>query len=1168
MRRRRPGAPHNEVSGGTQGTVIQAGTVERLAIAVGVGARSAVAALAVVLVVAEPELPFPPGYGVGPTTVGWALLAAVLVTEFVSRITARRQARRERNWLTEKNLTRATADLAEGLRLTYAQDERLGQVQDPEPIEVTWEGAGTAEAASISEYFTGVRDRRLVVLGGAGAGKSVLMLRLAQELLEVWTDDRGEPVPVIVQLASWDSRLGLMEWVAGLLALDYPEACTPVAGADAERIALHLLQTGRVLPVLDGFDELPAGVRAEAFAQLRAMPARTPFVLTSRVEAYVEHVVEDSTFQRTETTLRPLGPDAMAAYLCAGNRQARWRTIAERLRADEEGDTPEVAMLRDVLRVPLMIVLARTAYDEGRERPQQLLEPGRFADAPALEAHLYDSFLDVAYSRSRDARALHGGWDPDEARQWAGYLARSMKETNDTELAWWRLHERVPGLVRALALLPAYAVAVAAVWSVPFGEPWWTSHVGLSVAGGYALGCLFALCWAALDKRAAWWHAPHCLSPPGRGAVRRRLRSRAGWTWTILLAAAWAAAAFVPRDPGPWFVLMAVISVFALYGLVLRIVGALRRPADPALARSPGQLLRDDRSSTLAFGPLAAVDDNLASTPLAPLLLPVPLLGVWQIFGGRHSVTLGLWAVVVLGVLLGLLNYVVAASAWGRYWVARHWLALTGELPRQTMKFLADAHRRGILRQSGGLYQFRHIELRDHLAKEVPKGDGRAPAPRRARRRVIKALSAAMGLVTFAALAAVGAAALKTPPLPGPVTSVPAACSLLGEAVLDQVMEDARKEPWNDSRACLIGQESPFARDVRISVRAEVKEPVFRYGGKEIIADPVASAKQSFGFDKKISRHARALHGLGDEAYEAVWQGGLRYGDYMDFLARPWVSQVGVRYGNALISVLYVEEFATKERVTQVARILIRHVLDAAHLDKAVTSEGKQIGAASLGDLPATRLPTDDTRFAYYRRSKGEPRSVYGATWEGRERSHLWRPAGLPFAFRAPKRLDCRTAGAGDDSVIEYRCAYQPDCDGLLAEGPLAHAHPPDWCLGVPEHREEASFSFHVALMICGTSCSDKEADTLRALIPEEERGRETWQRADAETHYATRSFRSGGEPRYAMSLWRAWSYRSSDVTRGLMLWMRAEGPQEYTRLAQKIVNDVYGQTGGERTHP
>jgi hypothetical protein len=37
------------------------------------------------------------------------------------------------------------------------------------------------------------------------------------------------------------------------------------------------------------------------------------------------------------------------------------------------------------------------------------------------------------------------------------------------------------------------------------------------------------------------------------------------------------------------------------------------------------------------------------------------------------------------------------------------------------MRFLADAHQRGILRQAGAVYQFRHIELQHRLATRPPQ---------------------------------------------------------------------------------------------------------------------------------------------------------------------------------------------------------------------------------------------------------------------------------------------------------------------------------------------------------------------------------------------------------------------------------------------------------------
>jgi hypothetical protein len=46
----------------------------------------------------------------------------------------------------------------------------------------------------------------------------------------------------------------------------------------------------------------------------------------------------------------------------------------------------------------------------------------------------------------------------------------------------------------------------------------------------------------------------------------------------------------------------------------------------------------------------------------------------------------------------------------------RLYWSLTQQLPPRLMKFLTDAHSRGILRQVGASYQFRHDLLLAHLA--------------------------------------------------------------------------------------------------------------------------------------------------------------------------------------------------------------------------------------------------------------------------------------------------------------------------------------------------------------------------------------------------------------------------------------------------------------------
>ncbi|MFI7446672.1 hypothetical protein ACIBQX_04155 [Nonomuraea sp. NPDC049714] len=54
--------------------------------------------------------------------------------------------------------------------------------------------------------------------------------------------------------------------------------------------------------------------------------------------------------------------------------------------------------------------------------------------------------------------------------------------------------------------------------------------------------------------------------------------------------------------------------------------------------------------------------------------------------------------------------------AWLVCTIALARLALQRRLPWRVMDFLDDAHRLGLLRAVGPIYQFRHAALHDHLA--------------------------------------------------------------------------------------------------------------------------------------------------------------------------------------------------------------------------------------------------------------------------------------------------------------------------------------------------------------------------------------------------------------------------------------------------------------------
>jgi hypothetical protein len=138
-------------------------------------------------------------------------------------------------------------------------------------------------------------------------------------------------------------------------------------------------------------------------------------------------------------------------------------------------------------------------------------------------------------------------------------------------------------------------------------------------------------------------------------------------------------------------------------GVVIAIVGGLAvgTPADPETEAAPKAVLARDRKT---FQTVAL------STGLTVGLI-VGLV-TWAAGGVTRGIEAGLAFAIATGLGAGCIQ-----AAWGTYTVTRYWLAMRRRIPLKLTAFLADAHqRRGVLRQVGAVYQFRHKELQQHLA--------------------------------------------------------------------------------------------------------------------------------------------------------------------------------------------------------------------------------------------------------------------------------------------------------------------------------------------------------------------------------------------------------------------------------------------------------------------
>ncbi|MBM7439773.1 trypsin-like peptidase domain-containing protein [Streptomyces sp. HB132] len=675
--------------------------------------------------------------------------------------------------------------LAAAVRQQWRAEQRRRRLHDPYALAVRFRPADSAlfDAERVPGFLSGreppsqladqitqvvagyraIESGRMVVIGGAGAGKTVLLLYVVIELLR--TRAPGDPVPVIFGLGSWNpATTGLDEWLCDLLVRDYPDLALLVAPGVS--LARALVDEDRILPVLDGFDEIAADLRGEALRALNE--SGMPLLLTSRPAAYAGAVRDENVrIHAPGIELGDLTPDDLAPYLRgerradadADRRSSVWDPVVAQLR--QQPPSPGASNVAAALTTPLMASLARTVCGgPSGTRPQELLNVTKFPDPEAIQEHLLQEFVPAAYHPRRTgstndrgtSRRKQRGWDLREAEHYLGHLAGHLDRLSQGsayrshDLAWWELGTTLPRSTRTLVigLLAGLAfgitTAIANVPVVLVATPHGTGFALLRglLAGllhGLAAGLIFGLAYHFTSEGEAFRPSPVRISLLGRlrtfggprlthGKVRPRFMIGLGGGLVVALALVLIDRGVIeplglPDGQGGGGLRAALLFLAEISlggGLVFGLMAWLETPVPPRTTVRPVDLLDTNRR-------------NVMYHLLAWVCVLGPVAGIIE--GVQHGPVRGLATGLVFGLVsafAGGIGYGLSMTAWCQ-WVAlcRIWLPLRGRLPWALVAFLDDAHGRGVLHRSGAVYQFRHARLQDHLSRTFEERHGKTP---------------------------------------------------------------------------------------------------------------------------------------------------------------------------------------------------------------------------------------------------------------------------------------------------------------------------------------------------------------------------------------------------------------------------------------------------------
>ncbi|MFI1828827.1 NACHT domain-containing protein [Streptomyces sp. NPDC020412] len=655
------------------------------------------------------------------------------------------------------------------------------------------------QADELAATFRGLPRRRLVVLGPAGSGKTTFAVLLTLALLR--DREADEPVPVLLSLASFDPSHETVEtWLRRRILADYPQvADTDTFGPSAVVDLLADGLVLPVLDALDECPE--TGRAAVLRALNDTLDPHTPLVLTCRTDDYAAAVADaDVLVGAAVVSPAPVRPDDAIALLRLatppGPRQEPWDALVEHLAREPEGAAAKA--LASPLTVALARAVYADAPGDPAELGDPRRFPTAEAVEHHLLDALVPTLFARAH---RTGPAGWHRWDPHRARRYLTFLARGLEARGTYELAWWQLYHWVPALARpwrraavwggvtavamplwlgsfyvllltaadaqwapaeALMWLPTTVVSVVCMQCVaswiaerPSGAiPPTTALVLIGLGGGLAASSPFFFvelsrgsgAWNALGTAATFaglYGFPALMAllssglpqPPGqpqRGALalrhwRQRLPAAAVTVLAVTLfggvtLAALAGGSFFESDSVTAWV--HGMAFGAGTGAAQAVLGWVRSTTSPGEFTTPKTSLRADRLIAVVNGVTGVV---LTGVPIVALNSGTgvqPYL-IWQLLIG----------VAALGLTGGALT--LSAYAWPYYCAARTVFAVRGRLPWRLQTFLADAHRLGVLRQVGPVYQFRHARLQHRLAGvRVPAArtaPGRADAPARGR---------------------------------------------------------------------------------------------------------------------------------------------------------------------------------------------------------------------------------------------------------------------------------------------------------------------------------------------------------------------------------------------------------------------------------------------------
>jgi DNA polymerase III delta prime subunit len=539
------------------------------------------------------------------------------------------------------------------------------------------------------EYIKG----KLLILGSPGAGKTITLLKLAEQLVGQAIDNPKTVIPIIFELSTWREGQTIEAWLIEQLYENH-------GGNRKARIYETWVERRVLLPLLDGLNKLGMVRQQKCTVALNEFAKVYPYlVVCCRMKEFQQSGV-DLAHLRGKVQLQPLSDGQIRDYLGQLGKSGLWAQMQA---------VPEIGQLLEpvidpeypehdepgLLRVPLFISWAAQVYD-----PKNPLRDKNELLYACIERQL-----------SLDTENRHLYRNKNTIKNSLNWLAKQLDERDDVVFRVERLQVDwiEHGLPRKL-----YRATMVVILAVLFGLLG-IGIFGINIASFLLVmaGILYGLLYDVEMARD--------INLTARiNSMRRSLAISKEHVENILMCGilTFISSSFITTIFRQGSTSITLMSSFFLGGLLgfleksNKIYCKDTRNTEEYLVNSTAEMLRKSTRIILIF----FIIIFLASVFLMQILINEKLTVFSFIVVKKLMLASMMLSLTISFSYSGMLSLLQLISI-------RIVLTCRGKIPLGFRNFLDECTEKYLLCGSDGQYKFTHTELREYFSKVYPKNE-------------------------------------------------------------------------------------------------------------------------------------------------------------------------------------------------------------------------------------------------------------------------------------------------------------------------------------------------------------------------------------------------------------------------------------------------------------